>query len=117
MVKKIAGEDTTEISPTLGFNIHSLQFKGCASEAYLLQWFFRAGTAAQAKHVLLCRVRLNIWDVGGQATLRPYWQNYYERTDALLWVWLHRTNPHFQHACLLACFQPATYPHALMARL
>jgi hypothetical protein len=32
------------------------------------------------------RVRLNIWDVGGQATLRPYWQNYYERTDALLWV-------------------------------
>ena len=31
-------------------------------------------------------MRLNIWDVGGQATLRPYWQNYYERTDALLWV-------------------------------
>ena len=41
-------------------------------------------------HVLrvrcVCRVRLNIWDIGGQATLRPYWQNYYERTDALLWV-------------------------------
>ena len=35
---------------------------------------------------LSCRVRLNIWDVGGQATLRPYWQNYFERTDALLWV-------------------------------
>ena len=34
----------------------------------------------------MCRVRLNIWDIGGQATLRPYWQNYYERTDALLWV-------------------------------
>lgn len=29
---------------------------------------------------------MNIWDVGGQATLRPYWQNYYEHTDALLWV-------------------------------
>jgi ADP-ribosylation factor-like protein 2 len=28
VVKKIAGEDTSEISPTLGFNIHSLQFKG-----------------------------------------------------------------------------------------
>ncbi len=35
---------------------------------------------------MIARVRLNIWDVGGQATLRPYWQNYYERTDALLWV-------------------------------
>lgn len=34
----------------------------------------------------MCSVRLNIWDIGGQATLRPYWQNYYERTDALLWV-------------------------------
>ena len=25
-------------------------------------------------------------DIGGQATLRPYWQNYFERTDALIWV-------------------------------
>ncbi|KAK9917884.1 hypothetical protein WJX75_009243 [Coccomyxa subellipsoidea] len=59
IVKRIAGEDLSTVSPTLGFNIHSLHYKG---------------------------VRLNIWDVGGQATLRPYWQNYYERTDALLWV-------------------------------
>ena len=34
----------------------------------------------------MCSIRLNIWDIGGQATLRPYWQNYYERTGALLWV-------------------------------
>ena len=25
-------------------------------------------------------------DVGGQRTLRPYWRNYYERTDAIVWV-------------------------------
>ena len=30
--------------------------------------------------------RLNIWDVGGQKMLRAYWRNYYEQTDALLWV-------------------------------
>ena len=30
--------------------------------------------------------RLNIWDVGGQKMLRSYWRNYYEQTDALLWV-------------------------------
>ena len=29
---------------------------------------------------------LNIWDVGGQRSLRSYWRNYYERTDALIWV-------------------------------
>ena len=30
--------------------------------------------------------RLNIWDVGGQKMLRTYWRNYYEQTDAMLWV-------------------------------
>ena len=30
--------------------------------------------------------RLNIWDVGGQKTLRSYWRNYYEQTDGLIWV-------------------------------
>lgn len=25
-------------------------------------------------------------DVGGQRTLRPYWRNYFERTDAIVWV-------------------------------
>lgn len=25
-------------------------------------------------------------DVGGQKTLRTYWRNYFEKTDALIWV-------------------------------
>jgi len=33
-----------------------------------------------------CRYRLNIWDVGGQKTLRSYWRNYFEATDGLVWV-------------------------------
>ena len=32
------------------------------------------------------RYRLNIWDVGGQKTLRSYWRNYFEATDGLVWV-------------------------------
>jgi ADP-ribosylation factor-like protein 2 len=32
------------------------------------------------------RYKLNIWDVGGQKTLRSYWRNYFEKTDALIWV-------------------------------
>ncbi len=32
------------------------------------------------------RYTLNIWDVGGQKTLRAYWRNYYEATDGLVWV-------------------------------
>ena len=29
---------------------------------------------------------MNLGDVGGQRTLRPYWRNYFEQTDAVVWV-------------------------------
>lgn len=29
---------------------------------------------------------LRAGDVGGQKTLRSYWRNYFEKTDALIWV-------------------------------
>lgn len=29
---------------------------------------------------------MNIWDVGGQKSLRSYWKNYFEATDGLVWV-------------------------------
>ncbi|KAF8509434.1 ADP-ribosylation factor family-domain-containing protein [Hysterangium stoloniferum] len=59
IVKRINGEDVLSVSPTLGFNIK---------------------TFVHGKYTL------NIWDVGGQRTLRPYWKNYFEQTDAIVWV-------------------------------
>ncbi|CAI0397408.1 unnamed protein product [Linum tenue] len=59
IVLKINGEDTSVISPTLGFNIKTITY-----HKYLL----------------------NIWDVGGQKTIRSYWRNYFEQTDGLVWV-------------------------------
>jgi len=32
------------------------------------------------------RLQLNIWDVGGQKSLRSFWRNYFESTDGLIWV-------------------------------
>jgi ADP-ribosylation factor-like protein 2 len=29
---------------------------------------------------------MRVGDVGGQRTLRPYWRNYFEQTDAIVWV-------------------------------
>jgi len=43
----------------VGFNINTLEFNG-----YLL----------------------NIWDVGGQKSIRTYWRNYFESTDGIIWV-------------------------------
>ena len=37
-------------------------------------------------HQLYFRFKLNIWDVGGQKSLRSYWRNYFESTDGLIWV-------------------------------
>lgn len=45
--------------PTQGFNIKSLSQEG---------------------------FKLNVWDIGGQKAIRPYWRNYYDNTDALIWV-------------------------------
>ncbi|KAL6238947.1 hypothetical protein BDW75DRAFT_199958 [Aspergillus navahoensis] len=59
IVKQIMKEDVTTVSPTLGFIIKTIDFEG---------------------------YRLNIWDVGGQKTLRSYWKNYFEKTDTLVWV-------------------------------
>ncbi|KZC06526.1 ADP-ribosylation factor-like protein 2 [Dufourea novaeangliae] len=59
VLKRINGEPIDTISPTLGFNIKTLEHRG---------------------------YKLNIWDVGGQKSLRSYWRNYFESTDGLVWV-------------------------------
>lgn len=33
-----------------------------------------------------CLPKRHEGDVGGQKTLRSYWRNYFEKTDALIWV-------------------------------
>ncbi|XP_021101174.1 ADP-ribosylation factor-like protein 3 isoform X3 [Heterocephalus glaber] len=30
--------------------------------------------------------KLNVWDIGGQRKIRPYWRNYFENTDILIYV-------------------------------
>jgi ADP-ribosylation factor-like protein 3 len=27
-----------------------------------------------------------VWDIGGQSSIRPYWRNYFEHTNALVYV-------------------------------
>ena len=38
------------------------------------------------KSIAYDEMNLNVWDVGGQKCLRPFWQNYFESTDGLIWV-------------------------------
>merc|ERR1712039_417170 len=59
ILKKMSEEDVTHVMPTQGFNIKSLVQDG---------------------------FKLNVWDIGGQKTIRPYWSNYFESSDALVYV-------------------------------
>lgn len=59
LLKALAEEDVTHITPTQGFNIKSVSSEG---------------------------FKLNVWDIGGQRKIRPYWRNYFENTDILIYV-------------------------------
>ena len=41
---------------------------------------------ASAECLSCGRYKLNVWDVGGQKTIRSYWRNYFEQTDGVIWV-------------------------------
>uniref|UniRef100_A0A1I8HVK2 ADP-ribosylation factor-like 3 n=1 Tax=Macrostomum lignano TaxID=282301 RepID=A0A1I8HVK2_9PLAT len=56
ILKALASEDISHITPTQGFNIKSVQSQG---------------------------FKLNVWDIGGQRKIRPYWKNYFDNTDVL----------------------------------
>ena len=59
ILKALSQEDVTEIMPTQGFNIKSLQQD---------------------------KFKLTVWDIGGQRAIRSYWSNYFQNTDGLIFV-------------------------------
>jgi len=59
ILKSMASESIDHITPTQGFNIKSVMSGG---------------------------IQLNVWDIGGQKTIRPYWRNYFENSDVLIYV-------------------------------
>lgn len=56
---RLSEEDITCVRPTQGFVVKTLRHEN---------------------------IRLNVWDVGGQKSIRPYWRNYFTDTDALIYV-------------------------------
>lgn len=52
------GEVVTTV-PTIGFNVETVQYKN---------------------------LRFQVWDLGGQTSIRPYWRCYYQNTNAIIYV-------------------------------
>ncbi|CRH01506.1 ADP-ribosylation factor, putative [Plasmodium relictum] len=59
IVKRLMGEDIYKVNPTFGFTIETLHFNN---------------------HFI------NIWDIGGQKSIRHFWKNYYENVDGIIYV-------------------------------
>lgn len=59
ILKKLSDEEVKNLVPTQGFNIKSIEQQG---------------------------FKLNVWDIGGQRAIRPYWRNYFSDTDVLIYV-------------------------------
>lgn len=94
------GEDISQVSPTLGFNIKTLFYKGYSlhickaaslpeglhnregfsSRTFCEDWLRYDTDRHFARHYELSG------DVGGQKSLRPFWRNHFEETDAMIWV-------------------------------
>eukprot|EP01102_Stenamoeba_stenopodia_P017102 TRINITY_DN6086_c0_g1_i1.p1 TRINITY_DN6086_c0_g1~~TRINITY_DN6086_c0_g1_i1.p1 ORF type:complete len:181 (+),score=35.21 TRINITY_DN6086_c0_g1_i1:215-757(+) len=58
LYKLQCGEVVTTI-PTIGFNVETVTYKN---------------------------IRFQVWDLGGQSSIRPYWRCYYANTNAIIFV-------------------------------
>eukprot|EP00938_MAST-03A_sp_MAST-3A-sp1_P001240 g1240.t1 len=56
---KAPGAEPVSTVPTIGFNVETLQYKN---------------------------LKFQVWDLGGQTSIRPYWRCYYPNTDAIIFV-------------------------------
>jgi ADP-ribosylation factor-like protein 1 len=59
LLNKLQLSTVTETVPTIGFNLETVTYNN---------------------------LQLQVWDLGGQGTLRPYWRCYYPNTNAVIYV-------------------------------
>merc|ERR1712157_351935 len=52
-------DEAVQTIPTIGFNVETLQYKN---------------------------IKFQVWDLGGQTSIRPYWRCYYPNTQAIIYV-------------------------------
>ena len=60
IVRKLSDQEIASVQPTQGFNIKTVMHNE--------------------------KLKLNIWDIGGQKNIRPYWRTYYDTSNAIIYV-------------------------------
>jgi GTPase SAR1 family protein len=81
ILKQLANEETPSITtPTAGFNIKSITSNNLNLNVWDLGESATGGTAGTVTD------NYSISFQGGNAKIRPYWKNYFDNTDVLIFV-------------------------------
>merc|ERR1712139_469954 len=56
---RLQADEVVQTIPTIGFNVETVQYKN---------------------------IKFQVWDLGGQSSIRPYWRCYYPNTNAIIFV-------------------------------
>jgi ADP-ribosylation factor-like protein 1 len=85
-------DEAVQTIPTIGFNVETLQYKNIKVRRWSATIRFillRTQYNAQYIHTVSLLSSINqfqVWDLGGQTSIRPYWRCYYPNTDAIIFV-------------------------------
>ena len=80
-LKEMAEEDISHTMPTQGFNIKSVVHEGFKLNVWDIGGMLPSPFCSMC---VLCRCCPRPRCDAGQKTIRPYWRNYYDQTDALV---------------------------------
>lgn len=56
---RLQADEVIATTPTIGFNVETVQYKN---------------------------IKFQVWDLGGQSSIRPYWRCYFPNTNAIIYV-------------------------------
>eukprot|EP00978_Attheya_sp_CCMP212_P004394 scaffold9605_cov45-Attheya_sp.AAC.2 len=86
-------DEAVQTIPTIGFNVETLQYKnikvgatGLLSLRLVKRILIVIGCHWQASRLVVTTKHFQVWDLGGQTSIRPYWRCYYPNTDAIIFV-------------------------------
>ena len=83
-------EENIQTIPTIGFNVEVLQYKNIKFQVWygnqINQHYLWEKSLSFIWYLLFKKQCLQVWDLGGQTSIRPYWRCYYPNTDAIIFV-------------------------------
>ena len=88
-------EESIQTIPTIGFNVEVLQYKNIKFQVsisfnrlvtYIFILFSLLVLFCLHNIIYFLMDDVQVWDLGGQTSIRPYWRCYYPNTDAIIFV-------------------------------